>query len=254
MFISNFCKFFDINNYSKFKDKIIYKVYDEIPEGLKKINQNDNSILSIGSGIAGLELIINKNFSNKKYYFIERNYISKKVRYGWGGLENTEAYNNLILQKKFLINNGMNDNQINIFDYDKDSFPIIKFDLIIIKQTIHFFPLKEIPRLIKYCQNALNNNGKLMIFSINEKRTQIPTFSKMGKKLNQSLKKDFLIKRKILKNNKYIKNQIFDFNVKIKKTKNISKKKLFFILKLINFPKPAIDNEKKKIETKKISI
>ena len=40
----------------------------------------------------------------------------------------------------------------------------IKFDLIIIKQTIHFFPLKDIPRLIKYCKNALSNNGKLMIF------------------------------------------------------------------------------------------
>ena len=117
----------------------------------------------------------------------------------------------------------------------------IKFDLIIIKQTIHFFPLKDIPRLIKYCQNALNNDGKLMIFSINEKRTQIPTFSKMGKKLNQSLKKDFLIKRKILKNNKYIKNQIFDFNVKIKKSSYLNMIKQKYISVLLDFNKEELD-------------
>ena len=117
----------------------------------------------------------------------------------------------------------------------------IKFDLIIIKQTIHFFPLKDIPRLIKYCQNALNNDGKLMIFSINEKRTQIPTFSKMGKKFNQSLKKDFLIKRKILKNNKYIKNQIFDFNVKIKKSSYLNMIKQKYISVLLDFNKEELD-------------
>jgi len=117
----------------------------------------------------------------------------------------------------------------------------IKFDLIIIKQTIHFFPLKDIPRLIKYCQNALNNNGKLMIFSINEKRTQIPTFSKMKKKLNQSLKKDFLIKRKILKNNKYIKNQIFDFHVKIKKSSYLNMIKQKYISVLLDFNKEELD-------------
>ena len=32
---------FDHNKFLNFKDKIIYKVYDEIPGGLKKINQND---------------------------------------------------------------------------------------------------------------------------------------------------------------------------------------------------------------------
>ena len=118
----------------------------------------------------------------------------------------------------------------------------IQFDLIIIKQTIHFFPLKDIPRLIRYCQNALNNNGKLMIFSINEKRTQIPTFSKMKKKLNQSLKKDFLIKRKILRNNKYIKNKIFDFHVNIKKSSYLNMIKQKYISILLDFNKEELDN------------
>ena len=125
----------------------------------------------------------------------------------------------------------------------------IKFDLIIIKQTIHFFPIKDIPRLIKYCQNALNNNGKLMIFSINEKRTQIPTFIKMEKKFNQSLKRDLLIKRKILKNNKYIKNKIFDFNVKIQKSSYLNMIKQKYISVLLDFNKEELDKGIKEINT-----
>ena len=125
----------------------------------------------------------------------------------------------------------------------------IKFDLIIIKQTIHFFPIKDIPRLIKYCQNALNNNGKLMIFSINEKRTQIPTFTKMEKKFNQSLKKDLLIKRKILKNNKYIKNKIFDFHVKIQKKSYLNMIKQKYISVLLDFNKEELDKGIKEINT-----
>jgi len=116
----------------------------------------------------------------------------------------------------------------------------IKFDLIIIKQTIHFFPLKDIPRLIKYCKNALNNNGKLMIFSINEKRTQIPTFSKMKKKLNYSLKKDTEIRKKILKNNKDIKFKIFDFHVKIKMSSYLNMIKQKYISVLLEFNKEEL--------------
>ena len=116
----------------------------------------------------------------------------------------------------------------------------IKFDLIIIKQTIHFFPLKDIPRLIKYCKNALNNNGKLMIFSINEKRTQIPTFSKMKKKLNYSLKKDTEIRKKILKNNKDIKIKIFDFHVKIKMSSYLNMIKQKYISVLLEFNKEEL--------------
>ena len=125
----------------------------------------------------------------------------------------------------------------------------IKFDLIIIKQTIHFFPIKDIPRLIKYCQNALNNNGKLMIFSINEKRTQIPTFIKMEKKFKQSLKRGFLIKKKILKNNKYIKNKIFDFYVKIQKNSYLNMIKQKYISVLLDFNKEELDKGIKEINT-----
>ncbi len=118
-------------NHKSISQKYYKIMFDEFISIKKFINKNDNSILSIGSGIGGLELIINQNFSNKNYFFIEKNYISKKVVYGWGGIENKEGYNNLELQKKFLQNNNMSENQINIFDYDKDKLPEKKFDIII---------------------------------------------------------------------------------------------------------------------------
>ena len=96
----------------------------------KFIKPNDNSFLSIGGGIGGLELLINENLKNKNYFFIERNYVSKKVKYGWGGMTNLEAYNDLELQKDFLLKNNLREDQINIFDYDLDELPEIKFDVI----------------------------------------------------------------------------------------------------------------------------
>ena len=97
----------------------------------KFIMPTDIHFLSIGGGIGGLELIINQKLKNKKFFFIEKNYISKKVKYGWEGMINDEAYNDLSLQKNFLKENSMDDNQINIFDYDHDDLPEITFDIII---------------------------------------------------------------------------------------------------------------------------
>ena len=95
------------------------------------IGNSDKLILSIGGGIGGLELIINEKYKNKEFFFIERNYVSKKIKYGWGGMVNNEAYNDLGLQENFLKLNGMDQAQINIFDYDKDDLPEKNFDVII---------------------------------------------------------------------------------------------------------------------------
>ena len=46
-------------------------------------------------------------------------------------MTNEEAYNDLNLQKTFLKENNMKEDQINIFDYDQDDLPEVKFDLII---------------------------------------------------------------------------------------------------------------------------
>ena len=98
----------------------------------KEIENPDNKFfLSIGGGIGGLEAVINKRLGSKKFYFIERNFVSKKVVYGWGGSLNSEAYNNVGEQKYFLLKNGLEEKNIHIYDYDNNELPRLKFDIII---------------------------------------------------------------------------------------------------------------------------
>ena len=105
-------------------------MHDEFLTIKKFISDDDNLFLSIGAGVGGLEAIINQNLPEKNYFFIEKNYISKKVKYGWTGQSKSEAYNSLDIQKEFLLANKMNDQQINIIDFDEGNLPMKKFDII----------------------------------------------------------------------------------------------------------------------------
>ena len=127
----------------------------------KYINKNDNLLLSIGGGIGGLEVIINKNFKNKTFYFIERNYISKKVKYGWG---NDEAYNNFNLQKSFLKINDMNEKDFYLVDFDNDKLPLIKFDIItsLFSLDYHY----DFHLYIEYLKKVSKPNTKIIFDTI----------------------------------------------------------------------------------------
>jgi cyclopropane fatty-acyl-phospholipid synthase-like methyltransferase len=65
-----------------------------------------------------------------------------------------------------------------------------RFDLILIKQSIHFFNLKEVRQLILYAKKNLNKNGRIVIFSLNTKVNEWPKFKSFRDNLKTSLKKD----------------------------------------------------------------
>jgi ubiquinone/menaquinone biosynthesis C-methylase UbiE len=94
-----------------------------------------------------------------------------------------------------------------------------KFDLILIKQTIHFFNLREITKILRFSQDSLEAGGVILILTLDTKNNEIPTFSLMKQKLNQSFKRDNLIWKKILQLN--IKQNITKFNFKVNVKKNI---------------------------------
>ena len=108
--------------------------YDRMSEEFKTlenhIDHNDKNILSIGGGMGGLEVILNNNCEVIFFDFIERNFVSKKVVYGWSN-NNSEAYNNLNLQTEFLVKNGLPKEKFKVFDFDKDILPSKKFDVVI---------------------------------------------------------------------------------------------------------------------------
>ena len=126
---SNFLTKFFLNT-----NQVGKKYHDRMREEFNSLGNTltneDKNYLSIGCGMGGLEVIINQNLSNRYFCFIEKNYISKKIRYGWTGMMQSEAYNDLEILKKFLNMNGVNDNQIKIIDFDKDKLPLIKFDVV----------------------------------------------------------------------------------------------------------------------------
>ena len=95
----------------------------------KYIDFNNKNILSIGAGMCGLELIINNFNEGNQFSIVEKNYVSKKIKYGWDD-KNFEAYNNLAILKNFLRSNQTNTN-FNVYDFDFDNLPHSEFDIII---------------------------------------------------------------------------------------------------------------------------
>ena len=84
----------DLDKISKDYYKIMYNEYLTI----KKFIKTNQNILSIGAGIGGLEVIINNSFENENFTFIERDFVSKKIRYGWDDENNNGDYDEEKLQ------------------------------------------------------------------------------------------------------------------------------------------------------------
>jgi ubiquinone/menaquinone biosynthesis C-methylase UbiE len=110
-----------------------------------------------------------------------------------------------------------------------------KFDLILIKQTIHFFNLRDMKMILAYSLSSLEVGGIISILSLDTKNNEIPTFSLMKQKLNQSFKRDVIIWKNILQLN--IKKNItkFNFKVNVKKEVYLKMIKQRYISTLLKF-------------------
>ena len=128
-FFSNFASKYFINP-SVVVNQYIQLMEKEYGSIQNFIDFTDKKILSIGCGMGGLELAINKRYKNTFFDIIEKNYVSKKVRYGWDN-KNSEAYNNLNLLSSFLTNNGIKKNLFNIHNSESKNYPKTKFDIVI---------------------------------------------------------------------------------------------------------------------------
>ena len=115
-----------------------------------------------------------------------------------------------------------------------------KFDLILLKQTIHFLPLKDIKKLLLLCMDCLNSGGRIAIFTLTTYKNEIPTFLKMKKKLSKSLKRDQKILRFI--NGLYPGSisKTFFFKVNISREKYVEMIKNRYISILLNLSNAEI--------------
>jgi len=179
-----------------------------------RINLNKNSkILDIGCGRANIISAL-----QKKYKF-------RNKPIGIDIVANKEVKKNIIFKK------------IGALKYLKKKE---KYDLILIKQTIHFFSKSNLNRLLNLAQKSLNNKGKILIFSLKTNNNKIPCFKKMRKNLEKSLKRDEVLFKIIKKNLKKITYTNFNFKVSISKQKYVRMIKERYISCLLNMSNKEI--------------
>ena len=174
----------------------------------KKVDFNKNSrILDIGCGRANIISAL-----QKKYKF-------KKKPVGIDIIANKDVKKNIVFKK------------IDALKYLKKKE---KYDLILIKQTIHFFTKTKLNHLLNLVKKSLNPKGKILIFSLKTQNNKIPCFKKMEKNLKESLKRDERLFKFIKKNLKKIIYTNFNFKVNISKQKYIKMIRERYISCLLN--------------------
>ena len=109
-----------------------------------------------------------------------------------------------------------------------------KFDLIMIKQTLHLFNKDKRKKLIKICKKNLKKNGLLIVFSLNTINNEIPCFKLMKQKLNRGLERDSRMLKSVCKLLKDHKIDKFKFKVSITKKKYIQMLRQKYISCLVN--------------------
>ena len=181
----------------------------------KKISLNKNSkILDIGCGRANIISAL-----QKKYKF-------RNKPIGIDIVANKDVKKNIVFKK------------IGALKYLKRQE---KYDLILIKQTIHFFSKSNLNRLLNLAQKSLNNKGKILIFSLNTKNNSIPCFEKMRINLEKSLRRDEVLFKVIKKNLRKINYTNFNFKVNISKQKYLRMIRERYISCLLNMSNKEIN-------------
>ena len=190
-----------------------------------KINLNrDTKILDIGCGRANII-----SYLQKKYKFY-------KKPIGLDIVKNKEIKKNIIFIKKDPIK----------YLHSRSS----DFDLILIKQTIHFFKKRNINKLLNLAKKNLNLKGKIIILYLDPNINEFPFFKKMKIELNKSLQKDKLLIKIIKKNFSKYKQDKFKFKVSISKNTYIRMIGERFISCLLNLSKKDIEKGLLEIQIK----
>ncbi len=114
-----------------------------------------------------------------------------------------------------------------------------KFDLILIKQTIHLLNFNEIKKLLNLSIKNLSKNGKIFIFTMDTEKNEIPTFKLMRTKLKKSLQRDKKM-LKLISKFFLIQKSKFIYKVNVKKKRYLSMVEDRYISTLLSMTKQEI--------------
>ena len=142
-----------------------------------------------------------------------------------------------------LVSHKDKDKRVDFKKIDATSFFLTnkkKFDLILLKQTIHLLKMSEIKTLLIKMKKSLKPNGKILIFTLEPHKNEIPNFTLMKIRLLKSLKRDEKILKFISKLYPKRIMKYFSYKVKISKKKYINMISKKFISTLLNLNKEQI--------------
>ena len=152
-----------------FQKKNIENIAEELFQNEIEIIKNflpykAENIMDVGCGLGIINIFLNQIYENKvNFYLLDKNQINKKIKYGYS--YNYESYNKLDETKKLLLNNGLDNKSINIYDVDKEFFINKKIDLVIsLKSMCYHYPIDIYLKLFSSCCD----NDTTFIFDVTE--------------------------------------------------------------------------------------
>jgi len=185
-----------------FQNKIRLSYKNDLFTEYEKIKQflptKIESILDIGCGIAGIDILISNHYNNNiKIFLLDKTEVEKNIHYNF--IPIGSFYNSLEKAKKFLIMNRIDKNNIYLQQATKDNLIMFdeKFDLVISLLSWGFhYPIKTYLQQVKEKMNArgilimdIRKNtegeeeikkmfGNIRIISTSEKIIKILTYKK----------------------------------------------------------------------------
>jgi len=123
-----------------------------------------------------------------------------------------------------------------------------RFDVILFKQSIHFFKLTEIKQVLKFSKNNLSPKGKIIILALHPKENYWPLFKIFKVKLIESLKRDKKILDLIKSSFRKYRINYFTFKVKMTRELYLQMIKNKFNSCLLNLSSKEINSGVKEIK------
>tara|TARA_Y100000996_G_C22430103_1_gene605293 strand:- start:47 stop:745 length:699 start_codon:yes stop_codon:yes gene_type:complete len=148
IFTNLIINYFQIKDIESATEKLFQK---EIKTFEDYLPNRVNNILDVGCGLGILNIYLNRIFKVKPcFYLLDKNYIDKKIKYGFS--DAYEAYNELKETEKILLDNGLNKENINLFNVDDKIEINAKIDLVIsLKSMGYHYPFEKYLELFKKC-------------------------------------------------------------------------------------------------------
>ena len=169
--------FFQIKNIEKNCSELFENEISTIKDFLPNKLEN---IMDTGCGLGIINIFLNKIYRNSpNFYLLDKNHLDNKIKYGFS--DNYESYNDLNETRKILLDNGIKDNRINIFNVDNDINIVKKIDLVIsLKSMGYHYPFEKYILLSKKCCNK----DTTFIFDIAADQYEVNFFKKYFDQVN----------------------------------------------------------------------